>query len=110
MAEPGSSNSPGREARRVGVRGDVAALTVRLASSEDASTPRAPGASRRRAHADAADPRGGVRGELVAALPLTGGMPLDDPFRSTAELLRLLELRAAQLLRGGQAEPRGAER
>lgn len=38
-----------------------------------------------------------VRGELVAALPLGGGRPVADPLRPTAELVGLLELRAAQL-------------
>ena len=38
-----------------------------------------------------------VDGRIVAALPLDGGPPLRDPFARTAHLLRLLELRAAQL-------------
>jgi hypothetical protein len=38
-----------------------------------------------------------VRGRVVAALPLGGGRPLADPFVRTDQLLRLLELRAAQL-------------
>jgi hypothetical protein len=38
-----------------------------------------------------------VDGQVVAALPLDGGLPLRDPFVRTAHLLRLLELRAAQL-------------
>jgi hypothetical protein len=33
----------------------------------------------------------------VAALPLAGGPALADPFRSTAQLLPLLELRRRQL-------------
>ena len=40
-----------------------------------------------------------VDGRIVAALPLAGGAPLRDPFVRTAHLLRLLELRAAQLTR-----------
>jgi hypothetical protein len=36
-------------------------------------------------------------GEIVAALPLAGGPALRDPFARTADLLPLLELRAAQL-------------
>ena len=43
-----------------------------------------------------------VGGEVVAALPLGGGLPLTDPFRPTAQLLPLLRLRAAQL----EAHPR----
>jgi hypothetical protein len=38
-----------------------------------------------------------VDGQIVAAVPLGGGRPLADPFWRTAELVRLLELRAAQL-------------
>ena len=41
-----------------------------------------------------------VEEELRAALPLDGGPPIADPFRRTAELVALLELRAAQLRRG----------
>jgi hypothetical protein len=39
-----------------------------------------------------------VNGEVVAALPLAGGAPLRDPFARTAHLIRLLEVRADQLL------------
>lgn len=35
--------------------------------------------------------------EVVAALPLDGGRALADPFRPTAHLVALLELRAEQL-------------
>ena len=38
-----------------------------------------------------------VDGELLAALPLGDGKALADPFQPTTELVRLLELRAAQL-------------
>jgi hypothetical protein len=38
-----------------------------------------------------------VNGTIVAALPLSGGAPLADPFRPTAHLLPLLRLRASQL-------------
>jgi hypothetical protein len=37
---------------------------------------------------------------IVAALPLGSGRPIADPFEPTAELLALLELRAAQLRNG----------
>ena len=36
---------------------------------------------------------------ILAALPLDGGRPIADPFVPTAELVALLELRAAQLER-----------
>jgi hypothetical protein len=38
-----------------------------------------------------------VGGTIVAALPLTGGKVIADPFRPTAHLVPLLELRAQQL-------------
>jgi hypothetical protein len=38
-----------------------------------------------------------IDGVVVAALPLEAGAPLGDPFRLTAHLLPLLELRAKQL-------------
>ena len=38
-----------------------------------------------------------VEGAPVAALPLAGGSALTDPFRRTAHLLPLLELRVAQI-------------
>jgi hypothetical protein len=38
-----------------------------------------------------------ICGDVVAALPLAGGAPLADPFRPTAHLLPLLELRAKHL-------------
>ena len=42
-----------------------------------------------------------VEGRLVAAVPLTGGQPLADPFERTEQLVRLLELRAVQLREAG---------
>jgi hypothetical protein len=42
-----------------------------------------------------------VAGVVVAALPLEGGEMLADPFRPTAHLLPLLELRAKQLRSDG---------
>jgi hypothetical protein len=38
-----------------------------------------------------------VNGDLVAAMSLVSGAMLADPFRPTAELIPLLELRAAQI-------------
>ena len=38
-----------------------------------------------------------VGGAIVAALPLRGGAALVDPFRRTAHIIPLLELRARQL-------------
>jgi hypothetical protein len=39
---------------------------------------------------------------IIAALPLGSGRPIADPFEPSAELVALLELRAAQL-RGGRS-------
>ena len=36
-------------------------------------------------------------GEIVAAMPLDGGSPIADPFRGTALIVQMLELRAAQI-------------
>src|SRR5829696_1387680 len=47
---------------------------------------------------------------IVAALPLGSGHPLADPFEPTAELLALLELRAAQLRNGHASRPGVRER
>ena len=38
-----------------------------------------------------------ANGEIVAAMPTAGGQAVADPFRRTAEVVRLLELRSAQL-------------
>ena len=38
-------------------------------------------------------------GELVAAVPVAGGRAIADPFRGTATLVEMLELRAAQMRR-----------
>ncbi len=46
-----------------------------------------------------------VNGQVVAALPLAGGAPLRDPFARTAHMIRLLEVRAAQLMHD-EREPR----
>jgi hypothetical protein len=42
---------------------------------------------------------------IVAALPLGSGRPISDPFEPSAELVALLETRAAQL-RKGRTNPR----
>jgi hypothetical protein len=38
-----------------------------------------------------------VDGAVLAALPVDGGEPIADPFRATAHLVEMLELRAEQL-------------
>lgn len=72
-------------------------VTIRLARAEDARS------LRRLAALDSAEVPSGalvvaeVSDELWAAVPLAGGRAIADPFRPTAELLRLLQLRAEQL-------------
>lgn len=45
-------------------------------------------------------------GEIVAAVPVDGGRAIADPFRGTAMLVEMLELRAAQIRRRSE-HPRG---
>jgi hypothetical protein len=47
---------------------------------------------------------------MLAALPLGSGRPIADPFEPTAEVVALLELRAAQLAAGPAAPARWAKR
>ena len=47
-----------------------------------------------------------VDGTVVAALPLRGGTIMADPFRPTAHLVPLLELRAQQLAGSTQQQPK----
>jgi hypothetical protein len=62
---------------------------------------------------DAAPPAGPallaeVGGAAVAAIPLDGGRAIADPFRRTADIVALLQLRAAQL--NGGTRPRRIRR
>ena len=81
-----------------------------------ASTARDAAALRRLAALDSRHPILGevlvaeVDGELQAALPLEGGEPVADPFRHTADLLDLLELRRSQLARAAEPLQRPAVR
>jgi hypothetical protein len=77
---------------------EEAALTIRIAVPADAS------ALDRLAQLDSAPRRvpaptllAEVGGELRAAVPLDGGPAIADPFRSTAELVAILDERARQL-------------
>jgi hypothetical protein len=51
-----------------------------------------------------------VSGELRAAVPVTGGEPVADPFHPTAALTSLLRLRARQLRAGEKAAARHTAR
>ena len=73
-------------------------LNIRASRPDDAV------ALRRLAELDGVHPPQGsnllvaeVDGALLAALPVEGGKPIADPFRATAHLVEVLELRAEQL-------------
>jgi hypothetical protein len=95
---------------------DAFPVTVRFATPDDASE------LRRLAQLDSGRVPAGealvaeVDGQLLAALPLGGVRALADPFRPTAGLVRLLELRESQLRGRGRrrrrlrASPRFHER
>jgi hypothetical protein len=78
-------------------------ITVRLAAQSDLND------LARLAELDSATPPRGpaliaqADSRLLAALPLGAGRPIADPFEPTAEVVALLQLRAAQL---GAEEPR----
>ena len=81
-------------------------LTIRAARPDDA------GALRRLAQLDSARPLSGhallaeLDGVPVAAVSLANGSKVADPFRHTAEAVRMLRLRRYQLLRqGGDVAP-----
>lgn len=84
---PGSTRNSAAERR----------VTIRRAAAADAP------AVQRLAERDSARPPEGevvlaeVDGEVVAAMALDGGRAIADPFAPTAEIVRLLELRAAQV-------------
>ncbi len=77
----------------------VTRVTLRFAAAADDAR------LRRLAELDSALPPRGrtlvaeVDGRLRAALPLDGGEPIADPFHRGIELIELLRLRAAQLVR-----------
>jgi hypothetical protein len=77
---------------RYATAADESAL-ARLAALDSAHAPRGPALI---AEADS---------RPLAALPLGSGRPVADPFEPTAELVTLLEFRAAQL-RAGDPSPR----
>lgn len=74
-------------------------VVIRLAVSDDEQ------ALRRLAHLDSARPLSGQKllaehgGSLVAAVSMSDGTAIADPFRTTADTVELLRLRAAQLER-----------
>ena len=70
----------------------------RLATLDSASPPRGPALV---AESDA---------RMIAALPLGAGRTIADPFEPTAEIVALLELRAAQLREDGRGSRGWAER
>jgi hypothetical protein len=86
---------------------DIQTLIIREAQPTDAA------ALQRLAELDSGRvPRGRLLvaeadGQIQAALPLKGGPAIADPFRSTAAIVSLLGLRAAQLR--GLARRRGSD-
>jgi hypothetical protein len=86
---------------------DATAVTVRFATPGDARE------LERLAELDSGSVPDGaalvaeVGGQLLAALPLGPGRALADPLRPTAGLVRLLELRESQKLRGRSRSRRG---
>lgn len=85
-------------------------VTIRFAAAADA-----PAIERLAALDSARVPEGDVvlaevDGEVVALVPLTAGPAVADPFRHTAEIVRLLELRASQLRRELEAARKAGRR
>jgi hypothetical protein len=85
-----------RGARRKAA-GQEPSVTIRLARPQDAEALAQLAQLEGRPEAEATYLVAEVAGSIVAALPLAGGEPLADPFRRTAHLVPLLELRAKQL-------------
>jgi hypothetical protein len=83
----------------------AADVTVRLASEDDAAS------LERLAELDSGTvPEGPtlvaeVHGDVVAALPVSADSALADPFSPTAAVVRVLQLRAAELRRPGVPSP-----
>lgn len=84
---PGSGRSP-RAGRSVTIRRATRADARAIERVAQLDSRRAPGGDVLVAEVD---------GEVIAAKPVGGGETVADPFRSTAEVVHLLELRAAQL-------------
>ncbi len=85
-----------RGARREAA-GQEPSVTIRLARPQDGEALARLAQLEGRLEPEAACVVAEVAGSVVAALPLDGGEPLADPFRRTAHLVPLLELRAKQL-------------
>ena len=77
--------------------GQEPSVTIRLARPQDGEALERLAQLEGRPRAEATYVVAEVAGSVVAALPLAGGEPLADPFRRTAHLVPLLELRAKQL-------------
>jgi hypothetical protein len=89
--------------------GGYGSVEVRVARPEDDA------AIRRVAALDSKEVPEGVKlvaeadAEIIAALPIGGGDAVADPFRWTADVVALMNLRAAQLERGTfEPAPAGA--
>jgi hypothetical protein len=95
------------KAKEPEMKTDIQTLIIREAQPTDAA------ALQRLAELDSGRvPRGRLlvaeaEGQIQAAVPLAGGPAIADPFRSTAAIVSLLGLRAAQLR--GLARRRGSD-
>jgi hypothetical protein len=85
-----------RGARRKAA-GQEPSVTIRLARPQDGEALVRLAQLEGRSRPEGAYVVAEIDGSVVAALPLAGGAPLGDPFRRTAHLVPLLELRAKQL-------------
>src|SRR5580765_5343177 len=85
-----------RGARRKAA-GQESSVTIRLARPQDGEALVRLAQLEGRSRPEGTHVVAEIDGSVVAALPLAGGAPLGDPFRRTAHLVPLLELRAKQL-------------
>ncbi len=105
MLHPRTIVGVGHHARnlfhRRGAVAESAGITIRIARAEDAA------ALVRLAALDSAEFPGGAvllaetGGAPLAAVPLSGGRTIADPFQRTLGVVQILELRAAQLRSAG---------
>ena len=93
-------------AGRRGARDAEQQITVRRATADDARDIRNLAALDERKLPTGPLVVAETDGEIVALMPLAGGRAIADPFRRTADLAALLQLRAAQLAET-PAEPAG---
>jgi hypothetical protein len=94
-----------RSARPRAERDRFASVTVRLARPEDAEELARLAGLEGRSVPESPALVAEVEGRLLAARALAGGPELSDPFRATAHLVELLELRSLHLRAEGEDLP-----